>query len=86
MSPPYEQSEGISSSSGSHPRGWLTPAQREHSANFIGSEKSRLMADAIRDREVLGSDGIVRERPAVSLSYSQALGMIGMGPDDRILS
>lgn len=86
MSPPYARSEDISSSSGSRPRGWLTLAQREHSANFIGSEKNRLMADAIRDREVLGSDGIVRERPAVSLSYSQALDLLGMNQRDDLLS
>lgn len=36
------------------------------------------MADVIRDREVLGSDGMVRDRPAVSLSYSQALDLLGM--------
>jgi hypothetical protein len=78
MNQPYVPSEDINSSSISGPRAWLTSAQREHSENFIGSDKNRVMADAIRDRELLGSDGIVRERPAVSLSYSQALEMLGM--------
>lgn len=78
MMPPFEPSEDTSSFSGSRPRAWLTQSQREHSENFIGSDRSRLMADAIRDREVHGSDGIVRERPALSLSYSQALDLLGM--------
>lgn len=86
MSPRYEPFEDTSRFSGSGPRAWLTASQREHSENSTGSEKHRAMADVIRDREVLGSDGIVRERPAVSLSYSQALEMIGMGADDTILS
>lgn len=86
MSLPYEPSEGISSFSDFSPRAWLTSIQHEHSANFTGNDKNRLMADAIRDREVHGSDGIVRERPALSLSYRQALEMIGMAPDDGILS
>ena len=81
MSPPYVRSEDTSSSSGFGPQGWLTPTQREHSANYIGSDKSRVIADVIRDREVLGSDGIVRERPEVSLSYRQALEYLGMGND-----
>lgn len=86
MNPLYARSEDINSSSTSGPQEWLTNSQREHSANFIGSEKNRLIADAIRGREVLGSDGMVRERPAVSLSYSQALDMLGMGTNDGFLS
>lgn len=78
MSSQFVPSEDINSYSGSRPQAWLTQSQREHSENFIGSEQNRLMADAIRDREVAGSDGIVRERPALSLSYSQALGLLGM--------
>lgn len=86
MNLPYVPSEDINSSSISGPRAWLTNSQREHSVNFIGNDRNRILADAIRDREVHGSDGIVRERPAISLSYSQALEMIGMGADDTILS
>jgi len=78
MNPPYAQSEDSNSSLTSGPRAWLTQSQREHSANFIGSETNRKMADVIRDREQIGSDGIVRERPAVSLSYGQALDLLGM--------
>lgn len=78
MSPPFERSEDINNSLDSRPRAWLTQSQREHSENFIGSDQNRAVADVIRDREVVGSDGIVRERPALSFSYSQALDLLGM--------
>jgi len=86
MNPQYARSEDINSSSESGPRAWLTNSQLEHSENFTGNDRTRTMAGAIRDREVLGSDGIVRERPVVSLSYSQALEYLGMGMNDDLLS
>lgn len=75
------QSGDGSSSSGSHPRAWLTPAQLDHSANFIGSETERLRADAIRAQDQIGFDGMVRALPEISISYEQALEMIGMGDE-----
>lgn len=85
MSLPSVPSGDTNSYSGYGPRAWLTKTQQEHSENFIGSDQMRVTADAIRDREVLGSDGMVRNRPALSLSYSQALDLLGMNQNDRLL-
>ena len=62
----------------SRPRAWLTQSQREHSANFIGSPIQHQMADGIRVAERIGSDGMVRALPGLSLSYQESLTMLGM--------
>ncbi len=77
----YEESGAGSSSGGYPPRAWLTRAQLDHSENYIGSEKARLRADAIRAQEQIGSDGMVRALPELSISYEEALEMIGMGDE-----
>lgn len=77
MNPLYGQSGAIKPYSGCEQQVWSTPAQQDHSANFTGSERSRLLASAIRDRERLGSDGMVRTLPALSLSYEQSMEMLG---------
>lgn len=81
LSGPYEDTRR---SSGYQARAWLTPAQLEHSENYIGSERNRLLADAIRDREQIGYDGIVRTRPGLSLSYDNALEFLGMNDDSAL--
>jgi len=74
----YVRSEDGSDFTDSSPRVWLTPAQREHSANFTGSRTQSLMADDIRAAEQIGSDGMVRALPGRSISYQTALSMLGM--------
>ncbi len=81
MTPPSRRSGDGSYSGGSHPRAWLTPAQRDHSANFIGSEMERQRADVIRAQDQIGFDGMVRALPEISISYQEALEMIGMGDE-----
>lgn len=78
MRTPYVRSEDGSDFTDFRPRVWLTPALREHSENFIGSEKQKQMADGIRAAEQIGSDGMVRALPGHSLSYQSALAMLGM--------
>lgn len=78
MKPPYVRSEDGSSFGDSRARAWLTPAQREHSENFVGSEAQKLLADDIRAQEQIGSDGMVRALPGYSISYQTALSMLGM--------
>ena len=78
MRTPYVRSEDGSDFTDYRPRVWLTPAQREHSANFIGSPMQSQMADAIRAAEQIGSDGMVRALPGRSISYEQSLAMLGM--------
>lgn len=78
MRPPYVRSEDGKPFTDSRPRAWLTPAQREHSENYTGSEADRAMADVIRAQEQIGSDGMVRALPALSISYSDSLRMLGM--------
>ena len=63
------------------PRVWLTPAQREHSANFIGSPIQSRMAEGIRAVEQIGSDGMVRPLPGRSIDYQSALQMLGLNND-----
>jgi hypothetical protein len=77
----YVRSGDGSDSTGSRPQVWLTPAQREHSENFIGSPIQRRLADDIREAERIGSDGMVRALPGLSISYQSALMMLGM--DDQ---
>lgn len=73
---------GVSNSSSDFPQPeWLTPAQREYSENFTGSQRHKNLADAIRGQEVIGSDGAVRARGGLSIPYDSALGMLGMGGD-----
>lgn len=74
----YVRSEDGRDFTDSRPRAWLTPAQRDHSENFIGSPIQRQMADAIRGAERIGSDGMVRAQPAISISYQESLAMLGM--------
>jgi hypothetical protein len=62
----------------SRPRAWLTQSQREHSANFIGSQIQRQVADVIRAAERIGSDGMVRALPGTSISYQDSLALLGM--------
>ena len=62
----------------SRPRVWWTPAQREHSENFIGSQTQQRLADGIRAAEPIGSNGMVRALPGLSISYQQSLEMLGM--------
>lgn len=78
MRTPYVRSEDGSDSTDSRPRAWLTKAQREHSANFIGSPIQHRMADGIREAERIGSDGMVRALPGFSISYQDSLTMLGM--------
>ena len=74
----YVRSGDGSDSMGSRPQAWLTPAQREHSANFIGSPIQKRLADDIREAERIGSDGMVRAQPGLSISYQAALALLGM--------
>jgi len=74
----YGPSGDGSDSTDSRPRAWLTQSQREHSVNFIGSPIQRLMADAIREAERIGSDGMVRALPGHSISYQDSLTMLGL--------
>lgn len=74
----YGPSEDGRDSTDSRPQAWLTQSQREHSANFIGSPIQRQMADAIREVERIGSDGMVRALPGTSISYQDSLTMLGM--------
>lgn len=78
MRTPYVRSEDGNDFTDSRPRVWLTPAQREHSENFIGSPIQSRRADAIRAAEQIGSDGMVRALPGTSISYQSALAMLGM--------
>lgn len=74
----YGPSEDGSDSTDSRPRAWLTQSQREHSANFIGSPIQERVANAIREAERIGSDGMVRAQPGTSISYEVALAILGM--------
>lgn len=74
----YGPSGDGSDSMDSRPRAWLTPSQREHSENFIGSPTQQLLADGIRVAEQIGSNGMVRALPGLSISYEQSLRMLGM--------
>lgn len=78
MRPPYGPSEDGRDSTVSHPQVWLTPAQRAHSENFIGSPIQTRMAEGIRAAEQIGSDGMVRALPGRSIDYQSALQMLGM--------
>lgn len=77
MNPRYGESGAIKPYSDCAPQAWLTNPQQDHSESFTGSERERKMASAIRDRERLGSDGMVRTLPALSLSYGTAMEMLG---------
>lgn len=81
MNPQPGQYADTSSSSTSRSQAWLTPAQRDYSENFTGSQRHRALADAIRGQELLGSDGTVRAKAGLSIPYDKALGMLGMGSD-----
>jgi len=85
MRPQYAGSEGGSNYGDSRPRAWLTRSQLDHSVNFIGSERNRLRSDAIRVAEQIGSDGMVRALPALSMSYQESLKYLGMESDDPVL-
>lgn len=74
----YGPSGDGSDSTDSRPRVWLTQSQLEHSVNFIGSPIQRHLADAIREAERIGSDGMVRALPGTSVSYQQALSLLSM--------
>lgn len=74
----YGPSEDGSASTDSRPRVWWTPSQREHSENFIGSPTQARLADGIRAAEQIGSNGMVRALPGLSISYAQSLEMLGM--------
>lgn len=74
----YAPSEDGNDSTDSRPRAWLTQSQREHSANFIGSPMQHRVANAIREAERIGFDGMVRAQPGLSISYQQSLEMLGM--------
>lgn len=78
MKTPYVRSEDGSDFTDLRPRVWSTPAQREHSANFIGSERQSQLARSIRAAEQIGSDGMVRALPGTSINYQSALEMLGM--------
>lgn len=78
MRTPYVRSEDGSDFTDFRPRAWLTPAQREHSEMFIGSEMQTRMADDIREAERIGSDGMVRALPGFSISYQASLTLLGM--------
>lgn len=84
MSQQYEESEDGSSSGESRPRAWLTRSQLDHSANYIGSARNRLRSDAIRVQEQIGSDGMVRALPELSMSYQESLRYLGMIDDDLL--
>lgn len=73
----YGPSEDGRDSTDSRPRAWLTQSQLEHSANFIGSPTQKQMADAIREAERIGSDGMVRAQPGTSISYQASLSLLG---------
>ena len=75
----YARSEDGNDFTDLRPRAWLTPTQREHSANFIGSPIQKQLADGIREAERIGSDGMVRALPGHSISYQQSLNLLGMG-------
>ena len=85
MRPRYAESEDGNSSGASRPRAWLTRSQLEASGNFVGSEMNRLRSDAIRVAEQIGSDGMVRALPALSMSYQESLRYLGMETDDPVL-
>ena len=85
MRPQYAGSEGGNSSGAYRPRAWLTRSQLEASANYIGSETNRLRSDAIRVAEQIGSDGMVRALPALSMSYQESMKYLGMESDDPVL-
>jgi len=85
MSRQYAEYEDGNSSGVSRPRAWLTRSQLDHSVNYIGSETNRLRSDAIRVAEQIGSDGVVRALPALSMSYQESLKYLGMEPDDPVL-
>ena len=72
----YEESEDGRESADSRPRVWWTQSQHEHSASFIGSERQKMRADAIRAQEQIGSDGVVRALPELSISYQESLQML----------
>lgn len=74
----YGPSGDGNDSTGSRPRVWLTQTQREHSEMFIGSPIQHRLAEGIRAAERLGSDGMVRALPGLSLSYQESLTMLGM--------
>lgn len=74
----YGPSEDGNDSMDSRPRVWWTPTQREHSENFIGSPTQHRLADGIRAAEQIGSNGMVRALPGLSISYAQSLEMLGM--------
>jgi hypothetical protein len=73
----YGPSGDGSDSTDSRPRAWLTQSQLEHSANFIGSPIQERVANAIREAERIGSDGMVRAQPETSISYQTSLAMLG---------
>lgn len=75
----YGPSEDGNDSTDFRPRVWLTPSQREHSGNFIGSPIQQRLADGIRAAEQIGSNGMVRALPGLSISYQQSLELLGMG-------
>jgi hypothetical protein len=75
----YGPSEAGKDSTDSRPRVWLTPAQLQHSENFIGSPMQHRIANAIRESERIGFDGMVRAQPETSISYQTSLAMLGMG-------
>jgi hypothetical protein len=77
----YGPSEDGNASTDSRPRAWLTPTQREHSVNFIGSPIQQQVADVIRAAERIGSDGMVRAQPGTSISYQDSLALLGMSSD-----
>lgn len=74
----YGPSGDGNDSTDSRPRVWLTPTQREHSENFIGSPIQHRMASGIRAAEQIGFDGMVRALPGLSISYQDSLTMLGM--------
>lgn len=73
----YGPSEDGNDSTDSRPRAWLTQSQQEHSVNFIGSPIQERVANAIREAERIGSDGMVRAQPATSISYQVSLVLLG---------
>lgn len=85
MSRRYAEFGDGSNSGDSRPRAWLTRSQLDHSVNYIGSDKNRLRSDAIRVAEQIGSDGMVRALPALSMSYQESLKYLGMESDDDLL-
>lgn len=73
----YGPSGDGNDSTDSRPRVWLTPTQRDHSENFIGSPTQARLADGIRAAEQIGSNGMVRALPGLSISYQQSLSLLG---------